>query len=114
MRNSRIGGLALAAALLLTGGCFRENVQTLTVDVPSMRTPACADIVREALEGGEHIQAVRVDLEARQVEVVFNSLYTAHKNIEQAIAEAGFDANAIPADPEARDSLPKPCREESP
>jgi len=114
MRHNGTWGIALTAAVLSTAGCFRQDIQTLSVDVPSMRTEACADIVRGALEGGEHIESVRVDLEARRVEVAFHGLYTARRNIEHAIAAAGFDANAIPADPDARDRLPEECRKETP
>ena len=55
-------------------------------------------------------QKLRFDLDARLVEVTYDSLFVARKNIEFTIADAGFNANEVPANSEAAASLPPECR----
>ncbi|OVE75365.1 hypothetical protein BVX97_04630 [bacterium E08(2017)] len=78
-----------------------------------MKNIACAEVVRNSLKGliGIKPQDVVIDLNTRTVTVQYESLVTAKKNVEYAIARSGFDANAIPADKEAAAKLPKECRE---
>ena len=52
----------------------------------------------------------RVDLEKRAVTVTYDSLLTALKNIEFTIANAGFQANEVPANTNAVNALPPECR----
>jgi hypothetical protein len=44
------------------------------------------------------------------VSVTYDSMVIARKNIEGAIADAGFAANDIPADAKAAAALPPDCR----
>ncbi|MBA4388601.1 MAG: hypothetical protein C0404_11510 [Verrucomicrobia bacterium] len=46
----------------------------------------------------------------RKVIIKYDSLSIAHKNMEHAIADAGFAANSIPANKDARDKLPPECK----
>lgn len=77
-----------------------------------MKNEACARVVGIALGRHAGIQAngITVDLAKRIVIVRYDSMVTAHKNLEFAVAEAGFQANEVPAKADAAKALPPECR----
>jgi copper chaperone CopZ len=90
-------GLALVAV-----SCRTKDVRTVLVYAPGMKNAACSEIVVRAVSKcvGVDASKTRVDLMNHTVTVTYDSLITALKNIEFAIAEAGFQANEVP--PECR------------
>ncbi len=101
-----------ATFLVLTVSCRRTDIQMLVVNVPEMRNSACSELIVKKLStqvGVKKGSEISVDLVARTVTVRYESLLTANKNIEYAIAETGFSANAIPANKDAASKLPKEC-----
>lgn len=100
----------LAALIALSPGCFRQDRRTIVISVPQMRSPACYAIIQEAMKNVDGIELVRPDYDRRQLEVTYNALKLAIKNIEYVIAGAGFQANDIEPQPEARARLPEECR----
>jgi copper chaperone CopZ len=89
--------------------CRQQDVRTVTVHVPGLKDDASAEKVRKALAATEGVVAdkVRVDVGARKAVVTYDSMKVAIKNIEFAVADAGFSAKAeqsekpVPAKPRA-------------
>ncbi len=108
--------LPLLASLLLSG-CRLHDVRTIELDVPGMRCEACGERVVRSLAALEGVEPDRlsVQLETGKVSVRYDSMVVAIKNLEFAVASAGYRVEArpypIPADPAARESLPPECRE---
>ncbi|MCS6771143.1 MAG: heavy-metal-associated domain-containing protein [Kiritimatiellae bacterium] len=98
------------AAILFAIGCFRQDQRTITIRVPQMRSPACYALIQEALKKIEGIKSTRPDYEKRTVDVTYDALKLAIKNIEFVIAATGFQANDIEPPPDARARLPEDCR----
>lgn len=99
-----IGMKALMAFVALLGvlglsGCRLSDVREMTVEAPGMVAEQDAKRIRAVLEALPGIDRERTvfDLAGRRIKVVYDSMVIAHKNIEIAIAEAGYDANSIPA-----------------
>ncbi len=71
----------------------------MTVRLPGVATDADREAVRGALQplGGVVHDSLVFDEAARTLRLRYDSMQVAHKNIEIAIAEAGFDANEIKA-----------------
>jgi copper chaperone CopZ len=92
--------------------CRRQDIRTVTIRVPAMGSAACTNIVAEALQKAQGIppEWIRADIEKRTVTVTYDSLQRATKNLEFAIADAGFQANDTPANPQAATNLPADCR----
>jgi len=82
------------------------------IHVPEMKNEACVTHVGKALSRvpGVHRERTELDLKTRTVLVTYESLNLSLKNIEFAIAEAGFAANEIPANKKAIEGLPPECR----
>ena len=90
--------MALLGALLFSG-CRVSDVRVLTVNVPGLSSESDVANVRKALAplNGVDKEKLAFDLKAHGVKVTFDSMVVANKNIEIAIAEAGYDANEITA-----------------
>ena len=101
---------AIAAAVLLGAGCFRNDLRVVEVRVPQMATPECSKVILDALGRIEFVVSATPDVASRTVTVSYDSTKLALKNIEIVIANAGFDANEIPASPQARQNLPPECQ----
>ena len=84
--------------VMLTG-CRVSDMRELTINVPGMATDADEQSIRKAiapLNGVNKDQAV-FDKKSHTIKLTFDSMVIANKNIEIAIAEAGYDANKITA-----------------
>lgn len=89
--------LCVAAGLL--GGCRVSDKRVMTVRLPGMGgigDQARIERAVGALPGVDKTSLV-FDQGARTLTVRYDSMQVAQKNIEIAIAEAGYDANDIPA-----------------
>lgn len=87
------------AGILVMSGCRVSDVRTLTVAVPGMVAESDVQRIQNALaplNGIEKDKAV-FDVKSRKITVSYDSMVIAHKNIEIAIAEAGYEANGIAA-----------------
>jgi copper chaperone CopZ len=91
----------LAAVIAALTGCYRQEVKKFEISVPDMVDGRSALIVSNAVASLRGVLDVDLDREERRLAVSYNSLSTAQKNIEQAVAEAGYDANSLIAVPKS-------------
>lgn len=103
-------GALVVGAVLLAGGCYRVEEETVTIAVPQMKSWDCGKLLLDQLTPVKGIQSAQPDIDRQQLLVTYDSTLIAVKNIEHLIAGAGFDANGVPASPEARAALPEGCR----
>lgn len=100
----------MAALLMMTAACFRQEIQTFDISVPQMKTMECARLIQEALLRVDGIKAAQPDLQKQVIAVTYDSEKLSRKNVEFAIADAGFTANDIPANAQKQAALPVECR----
>ena len=93
MKKTMIG---IALALLALAGCRQKDVREFDVDVPAL-TAANEDAVRRAISGctGVIADSLKFDLANHRVTVRYDSMQTAKKNIEFAVAKVGLEANGV-------------------
>jgi mercuric ion binding protein len=107
----KVGRLVWITALAVgVMSCRSQDIRTKTIRVPQMTNDHCAEIVKAAASRAEGVLPDGVTTGAQTVTVTYDSMRTALKNLEFTIAKAGFDANEIPADPQARAALPADCK----
>ena len=116
----RLSLLALALIVLgACGGCRRTDYRAQKIHLPGLKNQACADVVKKALQqyaaqpnlgGALVMDRVRFDFTERTMAIEFDSMKVGLKNIEHAIARAGFEADDIPADTNAAARLPAECQ----
>lgn len=108
----RIFASIVVVAAVALASCRRADVRTFTISVPGMKNAACANLIGNTLTREQSIRPedIQIDMGARQVIVKYDSLQRAQKNLVFAIAKAGFEANGVPANPEAVKALPPDCK----
>ena len=86
---------ALAACICATG-CRRTDVRDFEVAIPALSAENEAAI-RQSLAGfaGVEKSSLRFDRQAKKLTLRYDSMQLAKKNIEMAIAKAGFAANSV-------------------
>ncbi|NQT93379.1 MAG: hypothetical protein HQ559_11510 [Lentisphaerae bacterium] len=85
------------------------NRFTAVISVPDMGSATDANVVVDAIAYariGRDDPRVNVSASSRRVMAAYESIFVSLKNIEYAIACAGFDANRIPAKLGEEDALP--------
>ena len=99
-----------AVLLTFAVSCRLRDIRTVTIEVPRLRGEECAQRLHRVLAPVNGVDPDALRFEPGRVTVTYDSMRLALKNIEHIIAEAGFDANDVPADPAARERLPERCR----
>ena len=113
MRSIALGFLALV------GSVSAGFAQIKTSDKAVIKTPTVAcDKCRENIEfyiGHEYgVSSVKVDIRKKTTTVTWLTDRTTLENIKTAIANLGYDADDIEAEPSAWRGLPKECKQHIP
>ena len=104
--------LTLLTAILFAG-CRVGDIREATIIAPGVRNAACQEVVLKALKalpGKNDLTIVSADFATGTLVVRYDSMKVGTKNLEDAIAQAGFAAGPFPANPEAASKLPPECR----
>lgn len=104
-----VGMLTFLLVLSLVA-CRKQDIRTVTIQVPGLKNAACAKLIQDAFMRQPGIVSVRPDFEKKQVIVSYNSMVIALKNLEYVIAGAGFDADDTKAAANAVAALPPECK----
>lgn len=84
------------AALTLVAGCRRTDVRDFTIDVPGMSEADVPAVVAAlAPYGGIERASIKFDAKTKKIDLRYDSMQIAKKNIEMAIAKIGFSANGV-------------------
>lgn len=105
-----LAGILAVLILLGLGACRKQDLRTVVIKTPGMKNPACAKLIQDAFLRQPGIVTVRPDFQKRELTITYNSMVVALKNLEFAVASAGFDANDIKAFSNAVAALPPECR----
>lgn len=105
----------LLSAILLTGVSVIVSAQTKAVVAAKIKTPnalceACKNRIETYLKRYDGVGFINVNYRRGETQVKY---YTDRINIEEiktAIANAGYDADDVPATEDAYQRLPKSCK----
>lgn len=96
-------------------GILRESHAQNTADTLRVMTSAICTSCKKRIENDLSFEAgvrkVAMDLETKQVTVVYNPKKTSPEKIRQAITKIGYDADSLKADQKAYMRLPECCRD---
>jgi len=108
----------LAVAALCAGGCRVRDVRTAELRVPDVSNEARLRVAESALaklprsrlkndRGDEDcLKVLSMDFKTGVMTVRYDSMKVGTKNLEAALADAGFETPTFPANEEARRRLP--------
>lgn len=110
MKNNVAFVLLFAASLVLTAGCYRQDIRTLVVKVPAMASADCSKVIQDALGRIEGVVSAQPNLEEHTMSVTYDARKLAVRNIQYLISGVGFDADDLPGKPDVKAALPAGCR----
>ena len=92
----RMVAAVIAVVACLAMGCRRTDVRDFEVSIPKM-TAESEPAIRQALAGfaGVDKASLKFDRQAKKLTLRYDSMQLAKKNIEMAIAKAGYEANGV-------------------
>jgi len=98
-----------------TGISFLTSAQTkaqLTAKIPTptVQCDMCKERIETYLKRYDGVTYVNVNLKRKETTVKYLTDRTNIENIKTAIANAGYDADDVPANPDAYKGLPKCCK----
>ncbi len=100
---------------LLVIACFigckkKDPLEVTTIRLNSIVCKSCVKTVSTAIYRVEGVKEVNIDLKAKTAEVKFVPVQTNLETIEQAITEAGYNANDKKRNSDAYDKLDACCK----
>jgi periplasmic mercuric ion binding protein len=87
-----------------------KAVQSATIKTPTVQCEMCKNSIEKHLKRVDGVLFVNVKYKQKQTIVKYLSDRTNEEAIKAHIANAGYDANEIAANPEAYKMLPKCCK----
>lgn len=104
----------MAGAVTGTFAQAKKKTQaTVTIQTPSVQCEMCKDRIENFMKKEEGVTKTVVDFKRHTAKVTYWTDRTNPENIKTAIANAGYDADDVTANPEAYKKLPKCCKKPS-
>lgn len=88
----------------------QKAVQKAVISTPGVQCEACKTRVENHLTHEYGVASVRADYRRHTVAVSWYTDRTNIENIKTAIANMGYDADDVTAEPDAQKRLPKTCQ----
>lgn len=87
-----------------------KAVQTVKISTPTVQCDMCKERIESYLKRYDGVLSANVNVRRKETTVKFATDRTNEENIKAAIANAGYDANEIKANPDSYKALPKCCK----
>lgn len=111
MKQAWIGAFFLVAGFTTSQAQVKKKaIETITISTPGIQSEPCKMLVENYMAKEEGVTKTVVDYKKRTVKVSYWNDRSNPENIKTAIANAGFDADDVKAEPSAYDRLPKGCK----
>lgn len=91
----------------------KGGVATATISTPTVQCEECKQRIEKYVIREEGVQKVVVDYKKKVTKVTYVMERTNIENVKTAIANAGYDADDVPADQSAYQKLPTCCKKTS-
>ena len=105
--------LVVFAVFLVTAASAQAKkvLVTVTIQTPGAQCESCKKRIEDDLVRMEGVQKVVVDFRNKRTKVSYFTDRTNIENIKTEIANLGYDADDVAANPESYARLPKMCKE---
>jgi len=114
MKKSLLLLFGLAISILGFSQVVKKGgIEIATIQTPTVQCEECKERIEKYLMREEGVQKVVVDYKHKVTKVTYVSDRTNIENVKTAIANAGYDADDVPADQAAYQKLPTCCKKTS-
>jgi copper chaperone CopZ len=87
-----------------------KAVLTAKIKTPTVQCDMCKERIETYLKRYDGVTYVNVNVKRKETTVKYLTDRTNIENIKTAIANAGYDADDVPANPDSYKALPKCCK----
>ncbi len=103
--------LAFAAgAIHVANAQAQKSAMTVTIKTPTVQCESCKQRIENYLAREEGVYKSIVDYKRKTTKVSFYTERTNIENVKAAIANAGYDADDVAANPDSYKKLPLCCK----
>ena len=104
--------LAIFALTAFSNPSFaqRKAIQKAVIQTPGVQDEACKTRIDNFLKHEYGVSSVKADYKRHTVTVTWYTDRTNIENIKTALANMGYDADDVTAEPDAYKRLPAPCQ----
>jgi len=104
--------LAAFAMIAISVGANAQTkaLQTVKISTPTVQCDLCKKRIEEVMKRYDGVQSINVNVKKKETTVKYLTDRTNEEVIKAGIANAGYDANEIAANPDIYKSLPKCCK----
>src|SRR5690349_24413114 len=88
----------------------KKVLQTVTIATPSVKCDMCKKKIESFMAREEGVTKTVVDYKKKTTKVTFWTDRTNLENVKTAIANVGYDADDVAANPESYNALPDCCK----
>jgi len=87
-----------------------KALQTVKISTPTVQCDMCKKRIEDVVRRYDGVTNVNVNVKKKEVTIKYLTDRTNEEILKAAIANAGYDANEISANPEVYKTLPKCCK----
>jgi periplasmic mercuric ion binding protein len=103
---------SLFSILLLSIASFAQTkaVQTVKLSTPTVQCESCKKRIETYLKRYDGVMSINVNVKKKETTVKYITDRINEEEVKTAIANAGYDANDVSANPESYKKLPTCCK----
>lgn len=102
--------LIISFVLIATVNAQQKAVVTVKISIPTIQGQPCKERLEQFLKYEEGVTKAVVDIRKKIITITYHTERTTIENIKTEIANQGFDADDIKANPESYNKLPTACK----
>jgi periplasmic mercuric ion binding protein len=102
--------LVIGATSVTQAQAKKKVLQTVTIPTPTVQCDKCKKKIESFMAREEGVTKTVVDYKRKTTKVTFWTDRTNIENVKTAIANAGYDAGDVAANPESYNALPSCCK----
>lgn len=88
----------------------QKSIETFKISTPTVQCESCKNRIERYMTHEEGVQSVKVDVKKHLTTVKYWTDRTNVENIKTGIANAGYDADNVTANPDSYAKLPTCCK----
>ncbi|MBC8032895.1 MAG: cation transporter [Chitinophagaceae bacterium] len=113
MKKLKLVLFLLIAGTTVSMAQAKKSLQTVTIKTPTVQCEMCKKKIEDFMAREEGVTKTVVDYKRKTTKVTYWTDRTTVENIKTGIANVGYDADDVIANPESFDKLPGCCKKKS-
>lgn len=102
--------LFIFIAVGITASAQVKAVQTVKISTPTVQCEMCKNKIETYLKRYDGVQVINVNVKKKETTIKYITDRINEEEIKTAIANAGYDAGDVTANPDSYKRLPKCCK----